>query len=129
MYRVFNVKDAVDQMFTTHKVKISPDASGDYVEGIYTKIENILPSIHDASVHPLDDKTRQSIERGGQRLIDARKIYISDGLVSHVYPSDKIEIIGLDGVFVAVSCDARPERFYCKIVVSKVDGQTLQGGY
>lgn len=116
---MFNVGGFIDHSFATDKIKLLR-VSGDYVDGIWTETRDEATE-HRANVQPLNPKERLAIEEGGQRLLDARKIYISDGSAPEVLPSDRIVIEGIEGEYEVVQSDIRKTRQYCKIIVSKVD--------
>lgn len=146
---MFNVGGFIDHSFATDKIRIIRYAN-EYVDGIYVSrdttgleqhgrsqygraqfqdgiavsrpdIEIETESEHRANVQPLNPKERQAIEEGGQRLLDARKIYISDGSAPKVFPSDRVVIEGIEGEYEVVQSDIRETRQYCKIIVSKAD--------
>ena len=146
---MFNVGGFVDRNFATNTIKITRYLN-EYIDGIYVSssakglaqhgssqhgreqyqdpdavsrpnIEVDVESEHRANVQPLNPKERRALEEGGQRLIDGKKIYISDGSTPQVFPSDRIHIEGLDGEYELIQSDIRAERKYCKLIVSKVD--------
>ena len=146
---MFDMSDFIDDDFTTHTVKVIRYANH-YVDGVYVSEDHrrysqhgdaeygsiqyqdgiavSRPNIeieeqteHSANVQPLAPKERQAIEQGGQRLLDAKKIYFSDGSAPKVFPSDRVEISGIEGQYEVVQSDVRAEQNYCKIIVSRVD--------
>ena len=146
---MFNMIGVIDWSFTTNKVRIIRYAN-EYVDGIYVSKNTQDPEQREriqygnvqyqdgiavlrpntqietefeyrANVQPLNPRERRAIEEGGQRLLDARKIYINYDKTPKVFPSDRVEIDGLEGQYEIVRSDIRIERQYCKIIVSKVD--------
>lgn len=75
----------------------------------------------DANVQPLNPREREALEQGGQRLVDARKIYLNSGDIVREFAPNKVVIDGLDGVYDIVSTDIRPAREYYKMVVARMD--------
>jgi len=79
------------------------------------------PTTHEITLQPLSSKARESLERGGERIVDGRVIWINDGTGGNIAQADHWSFPGTDGTFRAVSIDHRPWRSYCKIVVSRLD--------
>ena len=115
---MFNVGGHIDRNFTTDIITIKVK-SGSYVDGIWNETLDASEQ-YNANVQPVNFRERRSIEQGGQRLIDGRKIYINDS-APKVFPSDRIEISGIEGEYEVIQTDIRKARRYCKLIVSKVD--------
>lgn len=95
--------------------------SGEYVNGKW--VNEFGPSTpHSVTVQPASDKEIESLSKGGERINDARKIYVNDGDLYSISPSDDWTLTGIDGTFKTVKLDNRPWRNYCKIIVSLKDG-------
>lgn len=93
---------------------------GGYVDGIYQDtIETTTP--HTITVQPATDKEIETIEKGGERIKDARRIYVNDGIDASIKPSDLWEFDGQ--LFKCHKLDNRPWRNYCRAVISRIDDQ------
>lgn len=95
--------------------------TGGYVDGLWVDGVSASES-HKVNVQPVSAKELQSLSIGGERVNDSRKIYVNDGDLFSITPSDTWALDGIDGVFRCVALDNRPWRNYCKIVVVKIDG-------
>lgn len=114
-----NMKGHIDLVFksvdATHVGK-----SGKYVDGIWTSVQSD-PVSFTVNIQPLSDKELDFLSQGGERIIDGRKIYVNSG---------DLNSIQLDGEWVflgqrwkVIRTDNRPWRNYCKVTVSRYDGQ------
>ncbi len=94
--------------------------SGSYVDGIWvpgTEVE----TPHSVNLQTASLKEIQSLDSGGERLNDVRKVYINDGIDASLAPSDTWEFEGLSGRYKTIQLDNRPWRNYCKSIVSRID--------
>ena len=97
-------------------------SSGSYVAGRWVGgSPTIAP--HVVNLQPLSDKEIDFLKDGGERVLDARKIYVNDGDLYSLGEKDTWVFDGVDGVFKTVKLDKRPWRNYCKIIVSRIDDQ------
>lgn len=95
--------------------------TGDYeADGIWQAGAGAQSS-HKVTVQPVSEKEIESIETGGERIIDWRRIYVNDGDLYAITPADTWELSGIDGVFRCMKLDNRPWRNYCKIIVGRND--------
>lgn len=76
---------------------------------------------HKVTVQPLSDRESQSMNIGGDRVKDYRKIYINDGSMGSVTPRGQWSLPDTDGVYETLMTDNRPTRNYCKVIVSRID--------
>lgn len=93
---------------------------GSYVDGKWVGTVGITTP-HIVTLQPLTDKEIDSLSKGGERIVDGRKIYINDGDLYSISPSDTWTFTGIDGIFKTVKLDNRPWRNYCKAIVSRKD--------
>lgn len=114
-----NMRGHIDNVFksvpATHIGKY-----GSYVDGIPTTTTSD-PVSFKVTIQPLNDKEIDFLQRGGQRILDPRKIYVNSG---------DLDSITLDGEWVflgqrwkVIKTDNRPWRKYCKVVVDRYDQQ------
>lgn len=119
MSGLLNMRGHIDNVFksvsATHIGK-----SGSYVDGIWTATTSD-PVSFTVTIQPLNDKELDFLQRGGQRILDPRKIYVNNG---------DLDSIALDGEWVflgqrwkIIKTDNRPWRNYCKVVVDRYDQQ------
>ena len=85
-------------------------------------------SDHIVNIQPVSDKQIQSLSAGGERINDARRIYVNDGDLYSILPSDEwtfggidAERLGVAGTFRCLQLDNRPWRNYCKAIVIRKD--------
>ena len=98
---------------------IYPDqerVNGRWVEG-----SPLAPVPYNVNIQPLTDKEFKSIDSGGLRKTDFRKIYINNGDTSNITNEDDWTLQDLDGIFKVKDLDNRPSINYCKIVLGKED--------
>jgi hypothetical protein len=94
--------------------------TGSYVNGIWVDGAANVTS-HDVTIQPASDREIDSIERGGERVVDARKIYVNDGIDASIRPTDVWEFEGQK--WKCHRLDNRPWRNYCRAVVYRIDNQ------
>lgn len=92
-----------------------------YADGIPTVTANAYldgnPS-HNVNIQPADDRLIDWLERGGQRVRDARRVWVNDGDLYSISPADDWTFEALPGaVYRSVKLDNRPWHNYCRIVV------------
>ena len=80
---------------------------------------------HSVTVQPVSEREIQNLGKGGERLLDVRKIYVNDGTLANIRPSDTWQFDAGFGVknWKAIRLDCRPWRNYCKVIVSRIDDQ------
>jgi hypothetical protein len=120
----FNMDDLIDFDFQTHTIKVLQQ-SGEYVDGTYVVSANTSQS-YEGTVQPLNERERQALDQGGQRVIDARKIYINGYNNIEISPADIVVISDIPnnelvGRFKVFATDIRRARGYCKIMVGAID--------
>lgn len=110
----------IDSTFESVTATRTAKAGGAYVDGKWVDGSSAATN-HIVNLQPLNDRERKTLQEAGERIIDARKIYVNDGDIYSVSEADMWSFAGVDGVFKTVSVDNRPWRNYCKIVVSRKD--------
>lgn len=93
---------------------------GSYVDGKWVETPGISEP-HVITLQPVSEKELDNLSKGGERIVDARKIYVNDGDLYSISPSDDWVLDSIDGIFKTVKLDNRPWRNYCKIIVSRKD--------
>lgn len=91
---------------------------GSYVDGIWQEQE-IKSAPFRANVQPLSDRELNFLSNGGERIVDARKIYINDESFADLDLSGYFEFDGQR--WKPIKIDKRKKRMYCKVIVSRVD--------
>lgn len=115
-----NMFGHIDAVFVSTPATRTVETGGSYVNGKWVDgTTEIKP--HTVNLQPVNDKEIQALNIGAERIGDLRKIYVNDGDLYNIKPSDIWSFTGLGGTFKAVSLDNRPWRNYCKIIVSKQD--------
>ncbi len=114
-----DMRGHVDEVFKSTDATLMPKG-GSYVNGVWTPSPG-TPVTFTANVQPLSEREKDFLERGGERIVDGRRIYINSG---------DLTLITLEGDWTffgqkwkAVKTDNRPWRNYCKVIVSRYDQQ------
>lgn len=110
----------IDDTFKSADALRTGKTGGYGVDGRYVSASG-TPSPHKVNIQPLTSKELQSLSIGAERINDVRKIYVNDGDLYSILPSDEWVFSDIDGVFRTVELDNRPRRNYCKAVVSRKD--------
>lgn len=79
------------------------------------------PIPHNITLQPANARRVQNLIRGGRRVVDGRTVYVNDGDLYSIQPSDVWQFDDIDGKFEAVEIDNRPWRNYCRMTVSRID--------
>lgn len=111
----------IDSVFKSVDATFIP-AGGSYIDGVWTPAATEPVSGFVVNVQPLNDKELDFLQRGGERILDPRKIYVNNG---------NLDAITLDGTWLflgqrwkVVRTDNRPWRKYCKVTVDRYDDQS-----
>jgi hypothetical protein len=110
----------IDDTFKSADALRTSKTGGYGADGRYVGASG-TPSPHTVNIQPLTPKELQSLGIGAERINDVRKIYVNDGDLYSILPSDEWSFDGIDGVFRTVDLDNRPWRNYCKAIVSRKD--------
>ena len=78
---------------------------------------------HTVNLQTTDHRKIESLVKGGERIVDARTLYVNDGDLYDIKDNDEWSFTGVDGTFRTVELDNRPWRNYCKIIVSRNDDE------
>jgi hypothetical protein len=122
----FSVRGSTNNAFYTHEITVSSQHNGSYNEdGVWVQGDTAT-SNYKANVQPIDYRKRIHLEKDGQRLRDARQIYLSNAEDIRVAPADTVIIYdkvdhALVGEFRVLGVDIRKTRQYCKLIVGIVD--------
>lgn len=93
---------------------------GDWVDGIWVSgIPATSPYV--VTIQPATDREVDFIRQGGERIVDARRIYINEGNMQLIDQTGTWEFLGQQ--WKAVKVDNRYWRNYCKVIVSRIDDQ------
>ena len=116
---MLDMEGHIDDCFESAPATRTP-LPGSYVGGKWVGTVG-TPTPHSVTIQPVSEKEIDSLSKGGERLVDARKIYVNDGDLYSISPSDDWTFTGIDGIFKTVKLDNRPWRNYCKAIVSRKD--------
>lgn len=93
---------------------------GAWVDGIWTPGAGVT-SNYTVNIQPVSMRELDFLRQGGERIIDARKIYINDGNMQLIDQTGVWEFLGQR--WKAVGVDNRYWNDYCKVFVSRIDDQ------
>jgi hypothetical protein len=116
-----NMEGQIDQVFASVEASRTVDSGGDWVEGIWVPG---TPSTtqYIVNIQPASDREVDFLRQGGERIVDARRIYINQGDMQLIDQTGTWEFLGQQ--WKAVKCDNRHWRNYCKVIVSRIDDQS-----
>ncbi len=122
----FNVRNFLGSAFYTHNIIVSSQHQGAYNnDGVWEQGETAT-STYKANVQPIEYRKRVHLEKDGERLRDARCVYISNAQDIRVAPADTVALYDqVDNQFIGdfrvLGVDIRKNRQYCKLYVGIVD--------
>lgn len=94
--------------------------TGNYVNGIWVYGPTTITR-HIVNIQSATDREIETIEKGGERIVDARRVYVNDGIDASISPSDIWEFYGQR--WKCHKLDLKPNLNYCKAIVSRIDNQ------
>lgn len=113
---VFEMDGEIDNDFTTAQV-VHIKEVGTYVEGVFVSQEGGRETFS-ACIQPMSNREIAYLENGGERISDARKLYITQS-IDGLDLRSRFEFFGQ--VWKVFEFDSRPENTYNKIIVARVD--------
>ena len=93
---------------------------GTWVDGIWIPGLPVTTE-YVVNIQPATDREIDFIRQGGERIVDARRIYINDGDMQLIDQTGTWEFLGQQ--WKSVKVDNRYWRNYCKVIVSRIDDQ------
>ena len=115
-----DMRGHIDPVFKSIPATRTATTGGGYVDGIWQDGATVVTS-HTVTIQPATDREIETIEKGGERIVDARRVYINDGVDASISQADLWEFAGQ--VWKCHKLDNRPWRNYCKAIVSRIDNQ------
>ena len=109
----------IDDVFKSVDATRTPQP-GSFVAGKWVAVPG-TPTPHTVNLQPATDKEINNLPKGGERIVDIRKIYVNDGDLYSIGPSDDWTFAGITGTFKTINLDNRPWNNYCKAFVSLQD--------
>lgn len=115
----------IDDTFVSTGATRFSYSTGGYVNGRYVAgTESASP--HTINLQPASMKQIDALQNGGERITDARNVYVNDGDIYTITKADEWTFNGVAGRFKCIHIDNRSQfdnsRNYCKLVVSRIDG-------
>lgn len=93
---------------------------GGWVNGEWVEVVGD-PQPYDINTQPASDREIDFLRNGGERITEARRVYINDGDMESVTNNGEWEFIGQR--WKTVKCDNRYWNNYCKLIVMRIDDQ------
>lgn len=111
----------IDDVFTSTVGTRTPQG-GSYVDGKWVA-SSVAPTTHNVNVQPLNMKQIKALEIGAERIEDYRNVWVNDGAIAEISPSDLWTFAGVNGTFKITQLDNRVSfgRNYCKFVAVRED--------
>ncbi len=114
---VFDMSGEIDYDFDTGQNCEHQVVVGDYVNGKW--VESVLSTqVVQANVQPVSEREIAFLTNGGERIVDARKLYVTEE-ISGLSLSSRFSFLGQ--TWRVFRIDSRPENTYYKIIVGRVD--------
>jgi hypothetical protein len=102
--------------------RIAKSGGGYGTDGIYQPGAADVRTPHDVNIQPASNEEIEILEKGGERIIDARILHVNDGVSASISKSDTWEFDSK--LYKCHELDNRPWHNYCRAVVSLIDGQS-----
>lgn len=111
----------IDDVFESIQADRVSKTGGAYVNGLWVDgVETETP--HTVTIQPASDREIAALVSGGERITDARRVYVNDGVLAEISQADDWLFDGQR--WKTVKLDNRPWRNYCKAIVSLYDSQS-----
>lgn len=115
-----NMEGQIDGVFESVEASRTVDDGGAWVDGIWTPgTPSTAPYI--VNIQPASDREVDFLRQGGERITDARRIYINQGDMQLIDQTGTWAFLGQQ--WKAVKVDNRYWRNYCKVIVVRIDDQ------
>ncbi|MFL1558579.1 hypothetical protein [Pseudomonas sp. O11] len=116
-----NMEGQIDGVFESVEASRTVDTGGAWVDGIWAPG---TPSTthYVVSIQPASDREVDFLRQGGERITDARRIYINQGDMQLIDQAGTWTFLGQQ--WKAVKVDNRYWRNYCKVIVMRIDDQS-----
>lgn len=114
-----DMRGHIDGVFKSVDATLTPKG-GSYVDGLWVPLPG-TPATFTVNVQPLSEREKDFLERGGERILDGRRIYVNSGDLESITLEGDWTFLGQK--WKAVKTDNRPWRNYCKVIVSRYDQQ------
>lgn len=111
----------IDAVFKSVDATMTPKG-GSYVDGVWVPSPSLAVTGYVVNIQPLSEREKDFLERGGERIVDGRRIYVNNGDLNLITLEADWEFLGQR--WKAVKTDNRPWRNYCKVIVSRYDQQS-----
>lgn len=116
-----NMEGQIDGVFESVEASRTVDDGGAWVDGIWTPgTPSTAPYI--VNIQPASDREVDFLRQGGERITDARRIYINQGDMQLIDQTGTWAFLGQQ--WKAVKVDNRYWRNYCKVIVMRIDDQS-----
>lgn len=110
----------VDGVFRSIPLELRYEIAGGYVNGVYVPGAKVsIPYV--ANIQPLSEREIDNLFRGGERVVDGRKVYINDGDLKSLRLGEDMWFDGQ--LWKIIKSDVREWRRYSKTIVSRYDPQ------
>jgi len=116
-----NMQGQIDGVFQSVPASRTVDTTGDWVDGIWTPGVEVTTA-YTVNIQPASLREQEMIRQAGERITDARRIYINEGLMQGIDQTGVWTFLGQK--WKAWQCDNRYWRNYCKVIVVRIDDQT-----
>ena len=113
----------VDPVFKSVEAVRTSYSDGDYVNGIWVDGGSPVDTSHDCTIQQASDREIDTLEKGGDRVLDARRIWVNDSAIALAKIS-QADLWTFEGqTWKCYKIDNRPWRTYCRLVVARFDVQ------
>ncbi len=110
----------IDAVFKSVDATFTP-AGGAYVDGVWIPVMNVPVTGFQVNIQPLSERELDFLQKGGERILDPRRIYVNNGDLTAITLDGERLFIGQR--WKVIKTDNRPWRNYCKVIVDRFDDQ------
>ncbi len=110
----------IDAVFKSVDATMTPKG-GSYVDGIWVPVPSTPVTGYVVNIQPMTDREKDFLERGGERIIDGRHIWVNNGDLTLITLEADWYFLGQQ--WKAIKTDNRYWHKYCKVTVSRYDDQ------
>lgn len=110
----------IDAVFVSVPATRTAMTGGGYVDGIFVP-GTLTTSSYVVNIQPVSERELDFLQQGGERIVDARRVYVNAGNMQLIDQTGTWTFIGQQ--WKAHKCDNRYWRNYCKVIVGRIDDQ------
>lgn len=115
-----NMSGHIDAVFESIEATFVP-SGGSYVDGMWVPVPTTPVTGFRVNVQPVVDRELDFLQRGGERILDPRHIWVNNGNLDQITLDGEWFFLGQR--WKVIKTDNRPRRKYCRVTVDRFDDQ------